>query len=327
MTAERELRPAGTSMGEAPDGRKRAERRREPTLLEGPKLATASPTVGSYLVRKLGALGDKLTDVTPRVLASGDDEEAVHDLRVALRRTRTVLEVGRPVLGRFQADEVRRALKQVMDATGALRDEEVQRALIASLGVAHPDVAHWLEGRLRRELRLRRALVRMVRAGTLEQGQRLLEALLAFRVNPARDRKLTKFARRAVDRARRGVDRRRDAPTADAEALHELRIAYKRLRYTVETFADALPSDLAVLAQPAARLQGRLGDLHDVDVAIGCVRRARSVSPEGRAELLAALGRERDARVASYRKEIGEAPPPPVSQPVGAEALRKISTR
>jgi CHAD domain-containing protein len=193
--------------------------------------------------------------------------------------------------------------------------------------VTHPDAAPWLEGRLRREQRLRRALVRLVRSGTLERGQRLLDALLAFRVDPARDKRLTKFARRAVERARRGVDRRRDPGTSDAEALHALRIAYKRLRYTVETFADALPSDLAVLAQPAARLQGRLGDLHDVDVAIGCVRRARSLSHEGREELLAALVREREGRVTAYLKETGQAPPPPTLYAAGAESLRKISTR
>jgi len=300
---------------------------REPPRLEGPELATTCATVGPYLAGKLGVLDSRLAEVTPRVLASGDDEEAVHDLRVALRRTRTMLEVGRPVLGRFQADEVRRALKQIMDATGALRDEEVLRALVGSLGVTHPDAPAWLESRLRRERRLRRALVRLVRAGTLERGQRLLEALLAFRVNPTRDRRLTKFARRAVERARRGVDRRRDAGTTDADALHCLRIAYKRLRYTVETFVDVLPSDVAVLAQPAARLQGRLGDLHDVDVALGCVHRARSLSPEGRAELLAALVRERDARVAAYLKEIGQAPTPTLVQAAGTVSLRKTSTR
>jgi CHAD domain-containing protein len=296
-------------------------------MIGGPELAATCATAGPYLAAKLVALDARLVDVTPRVLASGDDEEAVHDLRVGLRRTRTVLEVGRPVLGRFYADEVRRALKEIMDATGALRDEEVLRALIGSLGVTHPDAATWLAGRARRERRLRGALVRLVREGKLDQGRRLLEALLAFRVNPERDRRLSKFARRAVEEARRGVDRRRGARVTDMEALHRLRIAYKRLRYTAETFDDALPSDLSALAQPAARFQGRLGDLHDVDVAIGCVRRARSLSLEGREELLAALDREREVRLAGYLKEVGVTPAPPTVQALGTESLRKISTR
>lgn len=296
-------------------------------MSEGPELATTAATVGPFLVDRLQALDARLRDVAPRVLASADDAEAVHDLRVALRRTRTVLEVGRPVLGRFHADEVRRALREIMTATGDLRDDEVLLELLASVGVSHPDVAAWLDARRRRERRLRGALGRSLRSGQLDRGRAMLEALLAFRIDPDRDRRLAKFARRAVERARREVDRRRGARVDDADGLHRLRIAYKRLRYTTETFADALPSDLAALAQPAARFQSRLGDLHDVDVALGCVRRARGMCPEARAELLAALAREREARVAAYARELGVAVVPPAPQAAGTDSLRKISTR
>ena len=185
----------------------------------------------------------------------------------------------------------------------------------------------WLDARRKRERRLRAALVRLVRSGELDQGRTLLEALLAFRVNPSRDRRLAKFARRAVNGARREVDRRRSARPDDSAALHRLRIAYKRLRYTAETFAESLPTDLAALAQPAARYQGRLGDLHDVDVALLCVRRARGLSEEARAELLAALTRERGVRFAAYARDLGVAAVTPLVQPVGADSLRKTSTR
>jgi CHAD domain-containing protein len=281
----------------------------------GPELAATAATAGPFLVGKLRVLDARLAAVVPRVLASAEDEEAVHDLRVALRRTRTILEVGRRVFGRFHAGVVRRALREVMAATGALRDDEVLLQLVASLGVADPEVEHWLEVRRRRERRLRSALLRAVRDGALERGRGMLQALLAFPIDPRGDRRLGKFARRAVDRARREVDRRRDARPEDAEALHELRIAYKRLRYTAETFAEALPSDLAALAQPAARLQGRLGDLHDVDVASACVRRARGMGPEARGALLAALAAEREARLVAYARESGVPVVVPVASP------------
>jgi CHAD domain-containing protein len=295
-------------------------------------------------VVKLLELDRRLEEVAPRVLAHESDDEAVHDLRVALRRMRTLLELGRDVLGPFHADEVRRALRDVQRATGDLRDEEVLLALLGSLGVEAPDVAAWLDGRRRRERRLRRALVGLLRSGALDGGRRLLSALLAFRIKPSRDKRVHKYARRAVERARRDVDRRRGARTDDPEALHELRIAYKRLRYTVETFADVLPEDLAAIAQGAARMQSRLGDLHDVDVAIVCVRRARALTDESRAELLAALARARALRVAAYARHAGDgrdvrgvsllaatAPREPprrgTDQPVGVVSLRKISTR
>jgi CHAD domain-containing protein len=295
---------------------------------EAPSAATpTAPRAGLFLVGKLRALDARLGDVAPRVHASAQDGEAVHDLRVALRRTCTVLEAGRAVLGPFHAEEVRLALREVMEATGVLRDDEVLLELIGTLGVTHPDVQVWLDARRRRERGLRRVLLRAVRDGALDRGRALLAALLAFRVDPGRDRRLARFARRAVDRARRRVDRRRHARPDDAEALHRLRIAYKRLRYTAETFADVLPSDLAALGPAAARFQGRLGDLHDVDVAIVSVRRARGLSPEGRAELLEALARERATRHAAYGRELGETSDAGVPQPVGGDSLRKISTR
>jgi CHAD domain-containing protein len=300
---------------------------------EAPSAATppTAPRAGAFLAGKLRALDARLGDVAPRVHASAEDGEAVHDLRVALRRTCTVLEVGRAVLGPFHAEEVRLALREVMQATGALRDDEVLLELIGTLEVAHPEVQVevqvWLDARRRRERVLRRVLLRAVREGALDRGRGMLGALLAFRVDPRRDRRLAKFARRAVDRARRQVDRRRHARPDDAEALHRLRIAYKRLRYTAETFADVLPSDLAALAPAAARFQGRLGDLHDVDVAIVSVRRARGLSPEARAEVLDALARKRETRHAAYGRELGETSDAGVPQPVGGDSLRKISTR
>ncbi|HEX8790935.1 MAG TPA: CHAD domain-containing protein [Polyangiaceae bacterium] len=311
----------------------------EPAQIESENAApSANDRVGACLVARLRELDGRLAEVAPRVLAHESDDEAVHDLRVAMRRTRTALEIGREVLGPFHADEVRRALRDVQRATGALRDEEVLLALLGSLGVEGADVAAWLEGRRQRERRLRRALVRLLQSGALDGGRRLLSALLAFRIKPSRDKRVHKYARRAVERARREVDRRRGPRPDDAEALHNLRIAYKRLRYTVETFADVLPEDVAVLAQGAARMQSRLGDLHDVDVAIACVRRARALTQESRADLLAALDRQRAVRVTAYVRLAGDgrearaaslivAPELRATQPVGVVSLRKISTR
>ncbi len=294
-------------------------------------IASTGTTAGPYLADKLRKLDARLHEVEPRVLASATDrrdEDACHDLRVALRRTRTVLEVGRKVLGRFQADEVRGTLRDLMQASGALRDEEVLISVVSSLGVDRPDVASWIETRRRRERVLRRALTGRVQAGELQRAQRLLDALLAFRPDPRRDRRLAKLARRAVDKARRNVERHRVAAPDDVSALHDLRIAYKRLRYTVETFEGALPHDLSMLAQTAARFQKRLGDVHDVDVAIGAVRRARTLTDEGRADLLAALYRLRVDRIAAYARERGVTIVPSVPpQAVGGEGLRKISTR
>lgn len=270
----------------------------------GPALASATGMAGQFLVAKLCAFDAALAETVPRVLGSGD-AEAVHDFRVSLRRTRTLLEVGCAVFGRFHAGEVRAALRDVHRASGALRDEEVLLELLASLGIERPDVRAWTEGRHRREKRLRTALRRRIREGDVERGRRLLDAMVAFRIKPSRDRRVSKFARRAVEEARREVERRRSGPLQEPEALHRLRIAYKRLRYTVETFDTVLPPDLAALAQPASRFQSRLGKLHDIDMAVVVVRGARSLADAGREALLTALRRVRDERALALEDSLG----------------------
>jgi CHAD domain-containing protein len=287
------------------------------------------PTVGPFLTAKLRALDGRLQEVALRVVSPTRDEDAVHDLRVALRRTRTLLEVGGCVFGRFHSNETRAALRNLQRATGALRDEEVLLELVEGLHVDGPNVPFWLKIRRRNERRLRRALVRMIEAGELDGGRRLLDALLAFRVDPSQDRKLSKFARRGVAEARREVEHRRAARTDDVRALHRLRIAYKRLRYVVETFAEALPDDLTALGPRASRLQNRLGAVHDVDVVVACVGRARSLSPEARRGLLVVLKQVRDVRMAAYAREVAPlayAHDDPVHAS-GTDALLKTSTR
>jgi CHAD domain-containing protein len=291
--------------------------------------AAAPPELaGPFLVSTLHAMGVRMSGAAPRVLAAADDE-AVHDLRVAIRRTRTVLEVGREVLGRFRADEVRRALREVQRATGDLRDEEVLLELIESTSVRRPDVRAWLDARRRREARLRTVLRRAVRAGDVDRGRQLLDALLAFRTKPSRERHLSKFARRAVGGALHDVERLQRPSLEDVDALHRLRIAYKRLRYTVEVFNDVLPEPERLLAPAASRFQSRLGDIHDADIGLACVERARILTDAGRRALRAALRRIRDERATAYAKEISahDAARAMTTHASGTDSLRKTSTR
>jgi CHAD domain-containing protein len=132
---------------------------------------------------------------------------------------------------------------------------------------------------------------------------RLLDALLALPVDPRRRRPLIPYARKIVDRARREVDGLRDVGVDDVAGLHALRIAYKRLRYSIETFTDALPLDVAALAEPATRFQKRLGDIHDLDVAAAVMTRARTID-DVRGRLLHAVARERAAKVELYLEDM-----------------------
>ena len=61
-----------------------------------------------------------------------------------------------------------------------------------------------------------------------------------------------------------------------AQELHDLRIAAKRLRYTLEIFADHLPEASQMFAEELATLQDELGALHDSEVMLALLRLALS---------------------------------------------------
>jgi len=52
------------------------------------------------------------------------------------------------------------------------------------------------------------------------------------------------------------------------EELHNLRIAAKRLRYTLELFRFAFPNELAALIDEIKEIQEHIGNMHDADVMI-----------------------------------------------------------
>jgi CHAD domain-containing protein len=84
-------------------------------------------------------------------------------------------------------------------------------------------------------------------------------------------------------------------PEPADEALHEVRIRAKRLRYACEAVAQVVGKPAAQLARAAADLQGVLGDFHDAVVAEAWLRAASAGAPP--AQALAAgqlIAHERD---------------------------------
>jgi len=271
-----------------------------------------APPAGPYVVKKLRELDGALVEAIPRVVNAADDE-AIHDLRVAIRRLRTLLKMARPLFGRWHSDAVRKAFAEVMKATGDLRDEEVLEETLDGLSV-HPAFGLWLSARAARERKLRRAVVARIERGELDRARLMLKALLVFPFDPARNIDLSKFARRTVERARRVVEKGRDVPPEDMLGLHALRISYKELRYSIELLAEALPLDSRSMLEPAVVFQKRLGEIHDVDVAHDVLRSARALPPDARDEALASLAKVREKRIGKYLREL---------DPLGAVAATK----
>ncbi len=89
-------------------------------------------------------------------------------------------------------------------------------------------------------------------------------------------------------------DRYVDNPECKRE-LHNLRIAAKRLRYTLEVFEDVLPEACKPIVKELEQIQEELGLLHDSDVMIALLQLCLS-GPQIKhtlPEVLEAEGKER----------------------------------
>ncbi len=64
--------------------------------------------------------------------------------------------------------------------------------------------------------------------------------------------------------------------------LHDLRIAAKRLRYTLEVFEEELPAASKGIVKELSHLQDELGELHDSDVMIALLRLCLGGQDSGR---------------------------------------------
>lgn len=81
---------------------------------------------------------DELFDHAAGVLDTSDIER-VHDMRVATRRLRAVLEIYSACFDKAAHKEVLREVKQLADALGARRDPDVQLAGIQDFAAAVPE--------------------------------------------------------------------------------------------------------------------------------------------------------------------------------------------
>jgi len=208
------------------------------------------------------------------------DIEFLHDLRVSIRRARSVLRELAGVHPPEARARVRAELKWAQAVTGPVRDLDVQLlewgALTAD-GELEP-LRRLLVRRRSRELaKLRRAL-RARRFAAAIEGWRALAATPPAEDAEDRPRAGVPIEAVAADRIRRVYRRMvRDGSAIDAaspdEDLHELRKRGKELRYLLELFGSLFPADVVKPMVAALKdLQDVLGHFQDRSVQTDMLR-------------------------------------------------------
>jgi len=207
-----------------------------------------------------------------------DDPEYVHQLRVALRRLRSLIKLFRPALPEAFVTHWSEMLRNSATEMGDARDFDVLiDEILAPISPAPLLPAPLIEPLCERALAARESARKEARErlAHADQGLRILtlardlNALDSNALNAAAD--LTAFARLQLDALRKRARKRfAQAKGPDPEHLHELRVSLKQLRYGGEFFRPLFNAeDMKRYLTELRRGQEQLGYLNDVEIARG----------------------------------------------------------
>jgi CHAD domain-containing protein len=203
------------------------------------------------------------------------DTEFLHDLRVAVRRTRAAIKLAGQVLPRGARGRFRAEFKWLGDLTTPTRDLDVYLLrlpqMTASLVGADPaDLGPFADHLRRQRARAQRELVRGLRSARFTGLRADWRAVLAEAAAPARRKPAAAtLAAASIAAVHRQVLASGAAitPASPAQSLHDLRKRCKELRYLLEIFASLHPPGAQWRAVKELKgLQDCLGEFQDTDV-------------------------------------------------------------
>ncbi|MGH9743086.1 MAG: CHAD domain-containing protein, partial [Candidatus Acidiferrum sp.] len=236
-------------------------------------------------------------------LKSSADSDTVHDLRVAIRRCRSLAAAMEEVDSDAAWPQMRKTARKLFRALGELRDAQVMQEWIKKIGAENDKLRAELLATLEAEEKSHSENALHVAAKFDEKEWKRLERRLRQRVRlvPLGGLATECLALERFEEAKELHNRA--LRTEKSKPWHNVRIGLKRFRYTVE---GLLPEHYAVWSENLKRLQDLLGDIHDLDVLSGMLKEAKAVEGPELPESLKAwrekISRERHARVETYRQ-------------------------
>jgi len=232
------------------------------------------------------------------------DPDAVHDLRVAIRRCRSVAAVMEEVDSDPSWRDMRKLARKLFRQLGELRDTQVLEDWTKNLGPESDAVRErLLSSFLAQEKELQVSALKAVDKFDQKAWKKFERKLHhRSRLVPCDGLAAECLALERLDAAKELHARAMRAEKP--EAWHELRIGVKRFRYTVESL---LPARYAQWGDQLKRVQDLLGEVHDLDVLAAKIG---EIAPELTEACMAWAERittQRHERIETYRSlAIGE---------------------
>ncbi len=222
--------------------------------------------------RVLGASIANVREHAPAAVLG--DVDGIHDMRVAVKRLRETMRLFRRLLPTRRRQGMMPVVELLNDTLGAVRESDVMMLDAQQLAAEVADDGGLCEIAVaRRQAKREAAFERLLKVWAQLCSAGLFAALDDIAERTARRRRqanrleVERFAYEAITRALDRVhERLGPARTSEDPALlHRLRIAVKRLRYSIEPFRRILPQ-LREPCKAVANAQELLGLIHDFDV-------------------------------------------------------------
>ncbi|CAN0617420.1 CHAD domain containing protein [Burkholderia multivorans] len=207
--------------------------------------------------------------------------EVFHKLRVALRRLRSLWWAYRPLLDETDAERWRDQFKVLAAAAGKTRDWDIVRELLVAYESArHPraSLLTFVDDRRRDAVSFScRTIQEAGLSGILERAMDSAKGQLA---SSASRPPLADFARDRVKLAEKALEKRVKHATSHEvsgyAALHDVRIAAKKLRYLLEFFSPVLGVSHQATIERLKNAQDELGALNDIVASEALLRECAS---------------------------------------------------
>lgn len=227
------------------------------------------------------------------------DSDSVHDLRVALRRCRTMADALSEVNPSPSWKKLKKSTRGLFQALGLLRNTQVAKEWVKKLGAAKDP----LRKRLLKDLDDKEKEAQKIAEKTLAQFDRKEWKKWSRKFPPKAaffPVESVVFQRLALAKLNEAVELyQRARKVRSAAAWHGLRIGLKGFRYILENF---LPARYERSSKELKRMQDILGEVHDLDVLRPLVRKqASGLDPKILEGWMEKIERERKSRLEEFR--------------------------
>ena len=223
-----------------------------------------------------------------------EDPEAIHDLRVSIRRLTQCFRIFRGLLEPVPVKKLRRRLRKVMDRCGAVRNCDVALDLLRQSGIAEgTSVFKMKKAREDSGKELLRYLKKERRRSYSAPGPSGDQVAGNWKLNESSEENLRRILPALAEEFFQ-AGATAAVPGAALPDLHRFRLSSKRFRYTLELFEGFYGTEMSRGATVLKGVQDRLGAINDCAVTMNLL------SPDRPA--VSAVGKQLGPRILEFRE-------------------------